>query len=174
MRLWKFALVAGLAGILAAGRAEAGLIPTNVSITPDGSNFRWAYAVVVTTDVMVNPNDYFTIYDFGGLVHGPGGASDLSNISVPAGWQVNTSMVGPTPNGTNPADDPGIVNLTFKYTGDTPINGQQGLGNFMAISTFGESTTSDFTSITHRQVDGRSEANLFGGRKKVIPIKEKA
>jgi hypothetical protein len=30
----------------------------------------------------------------------------------------------------------------------------------MANSLYGNSTTSDFTSITHRQVDGRAEANI--------------
>ena len=38
--------------------------------------------------------------------------------------------------------------------------GQVGLGNFAAISIYGDSTTSDFTSITHRTADGRSEANI--------------
>ena len=46
-RMWIFGVLAALAGVLAAGSAQAGLIPTNVSITPDGSNFRWTYAVVV-------------------------------------------------------------------------------------------------------------------------------
>jgi hypothetical protein len=150
---WKVAvLLAGIAGLWVVPNAEAGLIPTNVSVTPDSGNFRWTYAVVVTTDVNVNPGDFFTIYDFGGLVN--------ASIVAPAGWTLSTTMSGPTPAGTNPADDPGIPNLTFKYTGTTPINGQQGLGNFMANSIYGESTTSDFTSITHRQVDGRSEANI--------------
>src|SRR5262245_24246639 len=57
-RPWLSAIFV-FAGLFAAGHAQAGLIPTNVSITPDGSNFRWTYAVVVTTDVKVNPNDYF-------------------------------------------------------------------------------------------------------------------
>jgi hypothetical protein len=152
---WTVAvLLAGLAGLFVASKAEAGLIPTNVSVTPDGSNFRWTYAVVVTTDVKVNPGDFFTIYDFGGLVPGP------STVATPVGWSYTTSMVGPTPAGTSPADDPTLPNLTFTYSGTAPINGQMGLGNFMVDSTFGNATTSDFTSITHRQVDGVSEANI--------------
>src|SRR5258707_13920115 len=145
-------LLAGLAALAAAPRAEAGLIPVNVSITPDGGNFRWTYGVVVTTDVAVQPGDFFTIYDFGGLASG--------SLVAPVDWSLGTATVGPTPPGTHPADDPGIDNLTFTFTGGSPINGQIGLGNFSAISTFGDSTSSDFTSITHRQVDGRSEANI--------------
>jgi len=162
LRTRLLVISAALAGLFAAGRAEAGLIPTNVSITPDGGNFRWTYAVVVTTDVKVNPGDYFTIYDFGGLVGGGGPVSpaSASTIVAPPGWSATTALVGPTPPGTNPSDDPTILNITFKYTGSDPINGQQGLGNFSAISIYGDSTSSDFTSITHRQVDGRAEANI--------------
>src|SRR5258708_3991227 len=80
LRSWKLATLAvGLAAVALVGRADAGLIPTNVSVTPDGSNFRWTYAVVVTTDVKVNPGDYFTIYDFGGIV--PGGVGGLAKIA---------------------------------------------------------------------------------------------
>src|SRR5438270_13290066 len=47
---WKVAvLLAGFAGLVAAPNARAGLIPTNVSVTPDGSNLRCTYAVVVPT-----------------------------------------------------------------------------------------------------------------------------
>jgi hypothetical protein len=145
-------LLTGLVGLFAGAKSEAGMIPTNVSITPDSGNFRWTYAVVVTTDVAVNPGDFFTVYDFGGMVAG--------SVVAPSGWSLSVNKSGPTPAGTSPADDPMIDNLTFTYTGSTPISGQQGLGNFMANSTFGEKTTSDFTSITHRQVDGRSEANI--------------
>jgi hypothetical protein len=145
-------LLAVVAAFAAAPRAEAGMIPVNVSVTPDAENFRWTYGVVVTTDVAVQPGDFFTIYDFGGLVDG--------TIVAPSGWNVSTALVGPTPDGTHPADDAAVTNMTFTYAGDTPINGQVGLGNFSAISTYGDPTTSDFTSITHRQVDGRSEANI--------------
>src|SRR5437763_4604980 len=156
------ALVAAVLGVaIAAQSAQAGMIPTNVSVQPDGSNFRWTYAVVVTTDVKVNPGDYFTIYDFGGKVGGPFGVVAGPDAStMPSGWTVTEALSGPTPSGTNPMDDPNIVNLTFTYTGDTAIQGQQGLGNFAAMSIYGDSTTSFFTSITHRQVDGRSEANI--------------
>ncbi|MFL5340879.1 MAG: PEP-CTERM sorting domain-containing protein [Gemmataceae bacterium] len=161
LRSWKFTvLTAALAAAALAGRADAGLIPTNVSVAPDGTNFRWTYAVVVTTDVKVNPGDYFTIYDFGGLVAGQGQSAVLANVVAPTDWTISSAMTGPTPAGTSPADDPGIINLTFKYAGATPINGQLGLGNFSAISQYGDSVTSDFTSITHRQVDGRTEANI--------------
>jgi len=154
-------LLAAATMLTAADRVQAGLIPTSVAITPDGDTFRWTYAVVVTTDVKVNAGDFFTVYDFGGLVGGENGFSGgPSTVVVPVDWSVTEAMTGPTPEGTNPGDDDGIINLTFTYMGQTPIEGQMGLGNFSAISMYGESTTSDFTSITHRQVDGRTEANI--------------
>ncbi|HEV3144090.1 MAG TPA: PEP-CTERM sorting domain-containing protein [Gemmataceae bacterium] len=148
----KIAVFTLLGALAMVGRTEAGLIPTNVSITPDAGNFRWTYAVVVTTDVKVNPGDYFTIYDFDGLIGG-------SMVAPTKAWSMSTPMTGVTPAGTTPTDDPHIPNLTFTYNGP-PINGQQGLGNFSAISTFGDAVSSNFTSISHRQVDGRSEANI--------------
>src|SRR5262249_41908966 len=99
-------LLAAAVALAVASRAEAGLIPTNVSVQPDGANFRWTYAVVVTTDVKVNPGDYFTIYDFGGKVGGPFGVVAGPDATVtPMGWTVSEALSGPTPSGTNPMDD---------------------------------------------------------------------
>jgi hypothetical protein len=152
-RIWGVLALAAVVSVFGiCSKAQAGLIPTNVTITPDGSNFRWTYAVVVTTDVHVQSGDFFTIYDFGGL-------TSLASVATPAGWAVTSAMVGPTPAGTSPSDSATIPNLTFTYTGPT-ITGQVGLGNFWAISTFGNSTTSDFTSITQTNSSGRSEANI--------------
>src|SRR5262249_39008339 len=100
-------LLAAGAALAVASRAEAGLIPTNVAVQPAGANFRWTYAVVVTTDVKVNPGDYFTIYDFGGKVGGPfGTVAGPDAMVMPAGWTVTEALNGPTPAGTNPMDDP--------------------------------------------------------------------
>jgi hypothetical protein len=149
--MWKLAAAVILAGVLAP-QAKAGLIPVNVSVHPDSGNFRWTYAVVVTTDVKVNPGDFFTIYDFDGLIP--------HTIVSPVDWTPTISNTTPPPSGTAPTDDPSKPNITFAYTGASPINGSVGLGNFMANSPYGEATVADFTSITHRQVDGRPEANI--------------
>jgi hypothetical protein len=157
-RIWGAVVpLAVVAAIGICSQAQAGLIPTNVTITPDGSNFRWTYAVVVTTDVHVQSGDFFTIYDFGGMV--PGAGNPLSNIVTPAGWTVTSSMLGQTPPGTTPVDSPTIPNLTFTYNGPT-ITGQVGLGNFWAISSYGSSASADFTSLTQTNIGGRTEANI--------------
>jgi hypothetical protein len=155
-------LLATLLAVLAwAAPARAGMIPVQVSVTPDGGNFRWTYAVVVTTNVNVNPGDSFTIYDFSGLVNG--------SVNMPAGWTLSSSNSGPARPGTNPVDNPSLPNLTFTYTGGAPILGQQGLGNFWADSTFSQSTQTDFTSTAHRQVDGQSETNITSTDAPVTP-----
>src|SRR5262245_8004938 len=137
------AMAVTLLGVaVATPTAHAGMIPTSVSVASDGSNFRWTYAVVVTTDVKVNPGDSFTIYDFGGLVDG--------SIVAPDGWTVSTANATPGRPGTHPSDNPNVPDFTFTWTGSEPIEGQQGLGNFWAVSKYSQAESSDFTSSAHR------------------------
>ena len=144
---------AALALSLAAG-AQAGLLPTSVTVHPEASNFRWTYAVVLPTDMQLQSGDYFTIYDFAGRV--PGGEL------VPDGWALSVAAGGGTPDRLNPLDDPEVPNLTWTYTGPTVVTGQIGLGNFWAVSNLGEDHGREgaFTSQTHRTSDGRSERNI--------------
>jgi hypothetical protein len=146
-------MLVGLAAALAAGTASAGLLPVSVSITPDASDYRWTYAIVLPTDMKLQSGNYFTIYDFAGYVAG--------SQSAPDGWEFSgANMVGPTPDRLKPTDDPNIVNLTWKYTGPTIPTGQIGLGNFWAISSFGDQADTSFTSITNRTSDGLSDSNI--------------
>lgn len=133
-----------------AGNAHAGLLPVNVSVLPDGDQFRWTYNIVLPTDSQLRAGDYFTVYDFGGLVAG-------SN-SQPSDW--GFASASPIPNGVSPSDDPSLPNLTWRYTGATITSGQIGLGNFWAISHFDTPTTSHFTATTHRTTDGRIDTNI--------------
>ncbi len=148
---WMLA-AAALAALSLGSTARAGMIPVQVTVTSDGGNLRWTYGVVVTTDVQVNPGDSFTIYDFAGLIPG--------TVVAPAGWTLNMANSGPARPGTNPLDNPNIDNLTFTFNGDTAIQGSAGLGNFWALSQFDSHATGDFTSSSHRQVDGRLENNI--------------
>src|SRR5262249_27643751 len=143
---------------LTAVPARAGLLPVSVTITPDAGNFRWTYAVTLPTDVRVQSGDYFTVYDFGGLVGG--------SIVAPDGWTASTSKVGPTPDRLNPQDDPTIDNLTWTYHG-TGLTGQLGLGNFMADSTSGNAGKSFFTGQSPREVDGQFDHNIT---ETIVPV----
>jgi hypothetical protein len=141
--------LAGAAAWCAAGSVSAGLLPVSVSITPDAGNFRWTYAVVLPTDMKLESGSYFTIYDFAGNVSG--------QESAPPGWTLSPAT---TPDRVVPNDDPNIPNLTWKYSGPTIPSGQVGLGNFWAVSTFGQQTDSFFTATTKRTSDGQTDTNI--------------
>lgn len=143
-------------GILAVGAlsnvAQAGLLPTNVTVTPEAGNYRWTYAIVLPTDMKLQSGNYFTIYDFNGYV--PGGET------APNGWTFSAAKVGPTPERLRPQDDADIWNLTWTYTGTTIPSGQIGLGNFWAYSSSGQSTEDFFTARTNRTSDGLIDSNI--------------
>lgn len=137
-------------GLFAAADARAGLLPVNVSVLPEGENYRWTYNIVLPTDSQLRAGDYFTVFDFGGLI------AD-SNFQ-PADWDFLTNA--PIPPGVAPIDNPDLPNLTWKYTGATISSGQTGLGNFWAVSQFETPTDSFFTATTHRTTDGRVDTNI--------------
>jgi len=132
--------------------ARAGLLPVNVTVLPEAGAYRWTYSVVIPTDQYVTSGDYFTIYDFDGLVSG-------APIATPDGWTATVQNFGKTPGLTNPVDDPNKPNLTFTYNGD-PIHGSVGAGNFSAASTMNLSADGMFTSRTHRESDNKTEDSI--------------
>jgi hypothetical protein len=99
--------------------ARADVIPTLSSTSPVGSIFAWNYTANVTVDQSVQRGDFFTVYDFGNFVAG-------SNTQ-PAGWTFSSSLVGRNPSLVTPKDNSSILNLTWTYTGSTPIIGSAAL-----------------------------------------------
>ena len=153
-KMSRFAIaLAVLGGLFGVGQeVKAGLLPVNVTDTQDGANFRYSYGVVLTSDATLKTGDYFTVYDFAGAIPG-------SNVQ-PAGFTFSTQNVGVTPSGTLPTDDPKIANVTWTYTGATTSVGQSNLGTFSVDSQIGTPNDGVFTSQTHRQIDGRVDANI--------------
>jgi len=154
-RRWVAAVCAGLAvgGLLGGGPSvQAGLLPVSVSVNPEAGNFRWTYAIVLPTDSQLQSGNFFTIYDFRGFV--------ADSVVTPANWEFTLANVGPTPELVRPEDDPTLPNLSFRYTGPTIDAGQTGLGNFWAVSTFGNKTDSFFTAQTNRTSDGLIDTNI--------------
>lgn len=142
---------AAVATVAAAGTAPAGILPASVTVAPEAGNYRWTYAVVLPTDMKLQSGDFFTIYDFGGLVPG--------SIMAPDGWTASVATATVAPVGLSPNDDPLAPDLTFRYTGD-PQTGQTGLGNFWAVSTVGESMTSEFTAQNPQASTGQLDRNI--------------
>jgi hypothetical protein len=132
--------------------ARAGLLPVQVTVTPEAGDFRWTYAITLPTDAQLQAGNYFTIYDFAGFIPGTGVSPD--------GWTLATSNVGQTPGLVNPADDPNLPNLTWTYSGPTIGSGSQGLGNFWALSKYDLPTESFFTAQTNRTSDGKIDQNI--------------
>src|SRR3989440_12685751 len=106
--------------------ARGDIIPTLSSITGSSPNFTWNYSANVTVDETINAGDFFTIYDFGSIAPG-------SNTQ-PTGWTFSQALIGPTPPLVNATDNPSILNLTWTYTGSTPISGSAALGIFSVIT----------------------------------------
>ncbi|HSQ58699.1 MAG TPA: PEP-CTERM sorting domain-containing protein [Gemmata sp.] len=146
-----------IAALASTTAARAGLVPVAVSITPDAGMYRYTYAIVLPTDAVLRPGDYFTIYNFDGFVPG---SNMASGSPYSANWSFSTALIGPTPNGTLPQDDPGILNLSWKYSGpEINVDASVGLGNFWALSIYPDTTQSWFTASTG-SVSGRTDSNI--------------
>jgi hypothetical protein len=124
--------------------AHGDIIPTLSPSTPAAASggFTWNYGVNVTVDQMVQPGDFFTIYDFGSFTAG-------SNLQ-PAGWTFSSSLTGTNPSLVTPTDNPSLLNLTWTYTGTTAINGAQAIGNFSVVAASNQLKSSDFAAEATR------------------------
>jgi hypothetical protein len=135
-----------LLGVLAVGAsilaARADIIPTLSSVAPAVGGFTWNYSSNVTVDETVNHGDFFTIYDFGPF--------SLGSNTQPAGWTFSSSLLGTNPSLLTPTDNPSILNLTWTYTGTTPITGSAALGIFSVVASIDQLRTSDFASEATR------------------------
>lgn len=146
-------ILAAAAAVFATGPLAAGLLPVQVTVHPEGGNFRWTYAIVLPTDMKLQSGNYFTVYDFNGYIDG-------TAVGADANWSVAVQNTGVTDPLLNPIDDPNLPNLVFRYDGPMIPAGQLGLGNFMAYSTFGDRTETSFTAQTNRTSDGLSDSNI--------------
>jgi hypothetical protein len=82
--------------------------PARASITPvldlAGTGLgTFTYEVTVADDQNFGVGSFFTLYDVGAV----------SDIDAPAGIHGSQALIGTTPGGTAPVDDPAILNLTF-------------------------------------------------------------
>lgn len=139
-----------------AAPVQGGLIPVRVSVLPDGGYYRFTYAIVLPSDALLRPGDYFTIYDFDGFVPG---SDQVGGTPYASYWSFASNGTGPTPPGVLPDDDPRIPNLTWTYHGPVLGAAQTGLGNFWALSIYPDTKDSWFTARTGT-VSGHSDHNI--------------
>jgi hypothetical protein len=136
MRFIKTLTLAGALGLgllaVGGGAARADILPAigDPTVTPLGGGlFQYDYNPFVTSTQRVETDDYFTIYDFPGLI----------SATAAPGWSVSIQNSGITPL-VVPIDSGSIPNVTFARTGGT-IVGMANLGVFSLVSTW---TNPDF------------------------------
>ena len=166
-----------LAGVgalmLAAGlptAANAELVPSLLSVTPEGGQFRWSYNLQLSAGERLDPSgavpnvpttgpanvptvafkDYFTILDFAGFVAGSQQATGAAS-----GWTFLSRNTGPTGGSVLVTDNASIPNLTWYWDGSSSLGpGPTNLGTFSALSTFNTPFSGAFTSDSTRNVPG--------------------
>lgn len=139
-RIVGIALTSGLALFAAATpRAEAGFTVSFDSANAVGSNTKINYTASIGSTDSIVAGDSFRIYDFTGYVGG--------TVVAPKDWvgSVGADNVAPPSVLLTHGNDVGVPNLTFTYTGTTPITGPSTLGGFSALSSFNTYAIKDFT-----------------------------
>src|SRR2546421_8937725 len=144
--------------------ARADIIPTLDSVTGSSPTFTWNYSANVTVDQTVNTGDFFTIYDFGTIAPG-------SNTQ-PTGWTFSQALLGPTPALVNATDNPTILNLTWTYTGSTPISGSAALGIFSVITSTDQLKVGQFSAEATRNSGPNAGAKVDNIGNVSVPVPE--
>jgi hypothetical protein len=146
--------------------ANADIIPTLDPVPPaaGGGGFVWNYQANVTLNQMVNPGDFFTIYDFGAFTPG-------SNTQ-PTGWTFSSSLVGTNPSLVTPTDNPSLLNLTWTYNGSTPITGAALLGAFSVVANTNQLRTSDFAAEATRSDGPNAGSKVDNVGRVSVPVPE--
>jgi hypothetical protein len=127
------AVVACALGLWAWGTGEARAIqPILVEIKKESdSSFTYIFKIKIDDGVQVEGGkdaaDFFTIYNFAGLVP--------DSAKSPEGWKFSTADEGPTPmRGSkaliNPTDIKDLPNITWTYTGTKPLKGSAEITGF--------------------------------------------
>ena len=158
----RLLLTLGLMAIGAA-TARADIIPVLQSVSPSGSNFAWTYTADLTNDARLENGNFFTLYDFTGLV---GGAANVTHSNP--NWTVQVNNTGMTPPTVIASDDAAIPNLTFVWNGGV-LAGPVNLGTFTAISNTNGQKLDDFSSRTIKNVGAATGTPIDNIGKDAIP-----
>jgi hypothetical protein len=114
----------------AAPQAEATSINAELLAIVGTGPYTWIYLADLNGASRVEAGDYFSIFDWAGLVAG-------SDFAPTTDWAFSNPTTTPCPVFQNcSADDPAMGNLMWTYTGLAPIIVPGPLGLFGADSTF--------------------------------------
>lgn len=152
-------------------------------INNGNGTFTWTYSASIAANerIQEGPNsdtpsrpDFFTIYDFLGLVGTP---------TAPAGWVVTVQNTGITPANASPpnGDNPALPNVTFTYGDGAPpllpnILGPTVVpGTFQIISTNGGvNIDGSFAGETTFNGGVQDNTNIYSSGSVPVPIPEPA
>ena len=138
----KKLFLAAAACLCAASGAHAAVIPILMSVTPEGSLFRYTYQGSLAGDQGLTQGSKLVIFDFAGFAGG---------LQAPTGFtpttQLSSGLFAP-----GQTDDPGVANLVFTWNGSDfqttggPFATAQ-FDGFSALSTFDGRGLDGFASI---------------------------
>jgi hypothetical protein len=126
---------------LGTGKASAELLVELASATQVGSEFQYDYRVRLVPTQQINNGDFFTIYDFEGFLAG-------SNAQ-PTGWDFVSQLAGVNPPMVNPPDDSNIPNVTWTYTGSSPLTAPTGVMDPIDVGVFSSRSSLDTVSLSN-------------------------
>jgi hypothetical protein len=162
MKRWVvlFALIVG-AGVGVA-RADINLA-LNSGPVVNGANFNWTYTATLKSGSTLNNGDFFTIYDIGGF--GPG-VPVANNVILPgANWTFSIQLLGVNGFAQSPADSGSLYNVTYTFTGTSPIVAASdtilggGAGAFGYVSSSSSSTLEPYSANSHITSGGAPAGN---------------
>jgi hypothetical protein len=144
--------------------ARGDISPTLSSVTGSSPNFTWNYSANVTVDQTITAGDFFTIYDFSSIMP--------TTHMEPAGWVFSTALLGPTAPLTSPTDDPTLWNVTWTYSGTTPIPGSAALGTFSVVTSTNQLKVGQFTAQATRSTGPNTGTNVSNIGNVSVPVPE--
>lgn len=178
----KFSFAA-LASLALSSLASASIIPSLMSVTPNGSAFNFTYSAFLSADQRLDPAATATTTCAGGQLCSPAGLNPPSGTfftiydvngfngatTVPTSWNAFTMLVGQTPSlQSGVPDNPLVTNVSFFYNGPKlpasgtpkPAPGPTNLGNFVIGSIYGTQTVGFYTAQATKNTNDITDGTL--------------
>lgn len=152
-------------GLSAVARADI-MVTLNSGPVASFSNFNWTYTATLKSGSTLNNGDFFTIYDIGGF--GPGVPIANPVILPIANWSALIQFVGINGFNQTPTDAVGLYNVTYIFTGSSPIVAASdtilggGAGAFGYTSSSSTTFAGAFSATSHATVGGLTQGNTSG------------
>jgi len=164
------------AAMASPAKAES-IVVMNAAIASDGSGGAlYTYTAELTFGNQVQDGDFFTIYDFQGLLGITSQVSGANVIAAGGTWTFSSTTTGPTPSmlpASGVAGAPGplgdradLPNITFTYHGAT-VTGTSPFPPLTLLLTFTAHTTvfpgnqgDSFVAQDHSPIDGTAQSNF--------------